>query len=82
METPAEQKMFRLVGGDLIGMSTVPEIITARQLQLNCAAISVVTNQCTPDNPEFTTVEHVVENAGKVDELLSKVLIGLVSKID
>lgn len=81
METPAEQKMLRMLGGDLVGMSTVPEIITGRQLGMRCAGISVVTNQCTPDMPEFTTVEHVVENAGKVDEILSKVLIGCIQAI-
>ena len=43
-ETPAEIKMVQILGGDLVGMSTVPEIILARYYGLRVAAISVVTN--------------------------------------
>jgi purine-nucleoside phosphorylase len=43
-ETPAEIRMMRAVGGDLAGMSTVPEVIAARHLGIRCLGISVVTN--------------------------------------
>jgi purine-nucleoside phosphorylase len=43
-ETPAEIRLFRRLGGDAIGMSTVPEIIVARQMGLECLAISMITN--------------------------------------
>ena len=44
-ETPAEIRMFRRLGGDAIGMSTVPEIIVAHQMGLECMAISLITNR-------------------------------------
>ncbi len=47
LETPAEYAYYRSLGGDAIGMSTVPEIIVARQMGINCAAISVITNSGT-----------------------------------
>ena len=43
-ETPAEIRMARMLGADLVGMSTVPEVILARRLAMRCAAVSVVTN--------------------------------------
>jgi purine-nucleoside phosphorylase len=43
-ETPAEIRLFRRLGADAIGMSTVPEIIVARQMGLECLAISMITN--------------------------------------
>ena len=43
-ETPAEIRFFRAIGGDLAGMSTVPEVIAARHAGIRCLGISVVTN--------------------------------------
>ena len=43
-ETPAEIRFFRAIGGDLAGMSTVPEVIAARHMGVRCLGISVVTN--------------------------------------
>jgi purine-nucleoside phosphorylase len=43
-ETPAEYKFFKIIGGDAVGMSTVPEVIVARHAQLECFAISVITD--------------------------------------
>ena len=43
-ETPAEIRAARILGADLVGMSTVPEVILARRAGLRCAAVSVVTN--------------------------------------
>ncbi|HET9570210.1 MAG TPA: purine-nucleoside phosphorylase [Bacteroidales bacterium] len=43
-ETPAEYKYFKIIGGDAVGMSTVPEVIVARHAQLECFAISVITD--------------------------------------
>lgn len=75
LETPAEQRMLRLYGADLVGMSTVPEVITAAQLGIKTGAISIVTNSCKPDGPEVTTVEDVIRVSGQSDHLLAELLV-------
>ena len=75
LETPAEQRMLRLYGADLVGTSTVPEVITAAQLGIKTGAISIVTNSCKPDEPEVTTVEDVIRVSGQSDHLLAELLV-------
>jgi purine-nucleoside phosphorylase len=59
-ETRAEYRMVRELGGDAVGMSTVPEVIVARQLGMQVFGVSVVTNACSPDKLGETTGEQVV----------------------
>jgi purine-nucleoside phosphorylase len=60
-ETPAEIRMIRALGGDLVGMSTVPEVLAARHIGLRCLAISCVTNMAAGILPEPIDAEHVLE---------------------
>ncbi|MBO9729477.1 MAG: purine-nucleoside phosphorylase [Chitinophaga sp.] len=71
LETRAEYRFLRMIGADLVGMSTVPEVIVANQLQLPCAAVSVVTDECDPDNLHPVSIEEIIAVAGKADKLLS-----------
>ncbi len=65
LETPAEYRMFRILGADSTGMSTVPEIIVARHAGMKCFGISVITNLSEPSEMEKpTTHEEVQEVAG------------------
>ena len=59
-ETRAELRFLRKIGGDVVGMSTVPEAIVAVHAGLRVLAISTVTNECRPDSPKATTGEEVV----------------------
>ena len=66
LETPAEYNFIHRIGGDLVGMSTVPEVIVAKHMELPVFAISVVSNQCYPSEViKETSVEDVIELANK-----------------
>ena len=76
LETPAEYNYLHTIGGDLVGMSTVPEVIVARHMDLAVMVISVVSNKCYPiEEITETTVEEVikvVENSGANMRVLVK----------
>lgn len=73
-ETRAEYRMFRALGADVVGMSTVPEALVAAELGLNVLAISIVTNVCRPDRLEKTAGESVVSAAESAEWKLRAVL--------
>lgn len=64
-ETPAELRMFRKVGGDAVGMSTVPEVIAANHMGMNVLGISCITDMAIPDNLQVLDHEKVIETANK-----------------
>ncbi len=74
LETKAEYKWLRSTGADLVGMSTVPEVIVANQVGIKCAAISVVTDECDPENLKPVNIAEIIEVAGKSDKILSAIL--------
>ncbi|WP_298530671.1 purine-nucleoside phosphorylase [uncultured Algibacter sp.] len=67
LETKAEYRMLKIIGADAVGMSTVPEIIVANHLNLKVAAVSVLTDECDPDNLESINIEDIIENAVKAE---------------
>lgn len=71
LETKAEYRYLKIIGADLVGMSTVPEVIAANHMQLPCAAISVITDECDPDNLKPVNIAEIIEVAGKADKKLS-----------
>ena len=64
-ETRAEYRAFRRLGGDVVGMSTIPEVLCARSLGMRVLAISTVTNIARPDAPQIVTASEVVATAGR-----------------
>ncbi|MBK6543791.1 MAG: purine-nucleoside phosphorylase [Saprospiraceae bacterium] len=75
LETPAEYRMIRILGADIVGMSTVPEVIVAHQCEMEIMAVAVVTNS-TPESSSFTktTMESVIEVIHKSSDKLFSVL--------
>lgn len=70
LETRAEYRFLRAIGADVVGMSTVPEVIVANQIGLPCAAISVITDECDPDHMEVTNINKIISNAAKAETKL------------
>lgn len=77
-ETRAEYRFLRMIGGDVVGMSTVPEVIVAAHMGLRVLALSTVTNMCLPDAIQASTGDEVVEIARSAEEKLRKVVFGIV----
>jgi purine-nucleoside phosphorylase len=74
LETKAEYKYLRIIGGDVVGMSTVPEMIVARHMNLPVFGISVVTDIGTPGNVKFITVEDVIAAASAAEPGMTKII--------
>jgi purine-nucleoside phosphorylase len=73
LETRAEYRYLRAAGADMVGMSTVPEVIVANQIGLPCAAVSVITDECDPDDLKAVDIADIIAVAGLADKKLSKV---------
>ena len=73
-ETPAEIRMMRTLGADLVGMSTVPEVLAARHMGLRCLAISCVTNMAAGILPEPIDAEHVLVVGAQAQDRLTALL--------
>jgi purine-nucleoside phosphorylase len=67
LETRAEYRYLGMIGADVVGMSTAPEVIVANHMGLPCAAVSVITDLCDPDNLEPAKLEDILETAGKAE---------------
>lgn len=81
METRAETRMYRQWGADAVGMSTVLEIIAARQMGLKCLGISCLTNKNLPDRMEPAPIEEVVAQAQKCGPALTALLAEVLRKL-
>ncbi len=74
LETRAEYRYLKTMGADMVGMSTVPEVIAANHMGLPCAAISVITDECDPDNLQPVNIEEIIAVAGKSDKVVAQLL--------
>ncbi len=81
LETKAEYRYLKIIGADMVGMSTVPEVIAANQMQLPVAAISVITDECDPDNLKPVNIPEIIETANKADDKLSKLLAEVIAAL-
>ncbi len=81
LETRAEYRYLKIIGADLVGMSTVPEVIAANHLQLPCAAISVITDECDPDHLKPMNISEIIEVAGKADKKLSELFYQTITSL-
>ncbi len=80
-ETPAEYKMFRILGGDAIGMSTVPEVIVARHMGMSVFGISIITDSGVPGEIVEISHEEVQEVAMKAEPKMSLIIRELIASL-
>ena len=81
METKAEYRFLRNIGADVVGMSTVPEVISAVHMGMDVLGISVITDECFPDALEPVDIDDVLEAAGEAEPKMTEVIIGVLEKI-
>ena len=80
-ETFAEYRMIRNIGGDAVGMSTIPEVIVARHMGMKVMGISIITDLCFPDNPQAVSHEIVIKAANEAEPKLTKLVEEVVKEL-
>jgi purine-nucleoside phosphorylase len=81
LETRAEYRFLRQIGADVVGMSTIPEVIVARHMGLRTCAISVITDMCDPDSLHPVTIEEVIAVANEAEPRLTDLLSSLIHEM-
>jgi purine-nucleoside phosphorylase len=81
LETRAEYRMLRSMGADLVGMSTVPEVLVAVHAGLRVLALSVVTDICLPDALEPVEISRILEVAARGGERLARLIPEVLAKL-
>lgn len=81
LETRAEYRMLRTLGADVVGMSTVPEVIVAVHAGMRALGISIITDQCLPDALEPADIGRIIATAGRAEPSLTRLIRGLVERV-
>ena len=81
LETRAEYRFLRSIGGDVVGMSTVPEVIVARHMDLEVFGVSIITDECFPDALQPADVADIIKTANKAQPRLTLMMKRLVEKL-
>lgn len=81
LETKAEYRMLKILGADAVGMSTVPEVIVANHLEIKVAAISVLTDECDPDNLQPVDIAEIIAIAHSAEPKMISLFKALLSSM-
>ena len=81
LETRAEYRMLRAMGADVVGMSTVPEVLVAKHAGLRVIGFSIVTDVCLPDALEPVDIASILEVAARGGERLAKLIPELLGRV-
>jgi purine-nucleoside phosphorylase len=81
LETRAEYRYLKIIGADAVGMSTVPEIIVANHLGLPVSALSVLTDECDPDNLKPVDIAEIIAMAGKAEPNMITIFTQLIKSL-
>ncbi len=81
LETPAEYRFLRMIGADVVGMSTVPEVIVAVHSGMRVLGISIITDACLPDALEPVDVPTIIATARRAEPALTRLVTGVVGRL-
>ena len=81
LETRAEYRMLRAMGADVVGMSTVPEVIVARHGGMRVMGVSIITDACLPDALEEADIATIIATASRAEPNLTRLVEGVVARI-
>ncbi|MFZ5802977.1 MAG: purine-nucleoside phosphorylase [Candidatus Omnitrophota bacterium] len=81
LETRAEYRMMRQLGADLVGMSTVPEVIVGAQMDMKILGVSVVTDRCDPDHLEKVDIQEIIRTANQAGPKLDRLILETVKDL-
>jgi purine-nucleoside phosphorylase len=80
LETRAEYRMLRTMGADIVGMSTVPEVIVARHMAMPVLGLSIITDVCLPDALEYVDIEEILRVAATAEPRLTALIGGVLRR--
>jgi purine-nucleoside phosphorylase len=81
LETRAEYRFLRNIGADVVGMSTVPEVVVAIHAGMKVLGLSIITDMCLPDALEPATVERIIAVANRAEPNLTQIVRGVVERL-
>ncbi len=81
LETRAEYKFLRIIGADVVGMSTVPENIVARHMDMEVLGISVVTDECFHESLQPVSIQDVIAAAHMAEPTMTEIIKGVIEKL-
>jgi purine-nucleoside phosphorylase len=81
LETRAEYRMLRSMGADVVGMSTVPEVIVAAHAGMRTLGISIITDQCLPDALEPADIGRIIATANRAEPSLTRLISRVVERL-
>lgn len=81
LETRAEYRFLRAIGADVVGMSTVPEVIVAIHAGMRVLGLSIITDMCLPDALEPATVERIIAVANRAEPMLTELVRGTLERL-
>ncbi|GGF21201.1 purine-nucleoside phosphorylase [Echinicola rosea] len=82
LETKAEYRYLRTIGADAVGMSTVPEVIVARQMDLPVFAMSAITDLCSPGKVKKISIQEVIAAAAIAEPKMTSIIASLIGKME
>jgi purine-nucleoside phosphorylase len=81
LETRAEYRMLGTIGADVVGMSTVPEVIVANHAGMRVLGLSIITDMCIPDSLEPTTLDAILAVARRTEPALTTLVRGVLEQL-